>query len=116
MKGKLEGRPGNGHPVPTERFFVTVGHTGHAEQSRSPINTLYAPGAITLSHQDCSTEVNYNTNVVCSFPVISPAPVSGKIAGKRNCRFLHHRLSYVTCGSLTRKVNKQYLPFIWYFL
>lgn len=82
MNGKLEGHPADGYPLPTEGFFVTMGHPGHAEQSGSPINTFYAPGAINLSHRDCSSEVNYSTNVVCSFPVISPAPVSGKIAGK----------------------------------
>ncbi|XP_015274938.1 PREDICTED: transcription factor ETV7 [Gekko japonicus] len=93
MKGRLEGHPADGHPLPTEHFFVTMGHPGNAEQSRSPVNTFYAPGAINLSHRDCST--NYGANV-CSFPVITPAPVSGKIA---DCRLLWDYVYQLLCDS-----------------
>ncbi|XP_060089268.1 transcription factor ETV7 [Heteronotia binoei] len=102
MKGKLEGRPAVDHPLPMECFFVTMRHPGHAERSRSSINTFYDPGAINLSHQDCSTEVNYSANAVCSFPVTSPVPVSGKIA---DCRLLWDYVYQLLCDS-------RYEPFI----
>nr|XP_056700796.1 transcription factor ETV7 [Euleptes europaea] len=96
MKGKLEGHPAGGHPLPTECLLVTTGHPGHAEQSRSPTKTFCAPGANSLSHRDRSTEVKYSTNVVYSFPVTSPAPVSGKIA---DCRLLWDYVYQLLCDS-----------------
>ncbi|XP_054837996.1 transcription factor ETV7 isoform X2 [Eublepharis macularius] len=102
MKGKLERHPACGHLQPTDCSFVTTGHPGHTEQTRSFTKTFYVPGAINFSHQDHSTEVRYSTNVVCSFPVTSPAPVSGKIA---DCRLLWDYVYQLLCDS-------RYEPFI----
>ncbi|XP_077190470.1 transcription factor ETV7 isoform X1 [Paroedura picta] len=95
-KGKSEGCPADCHPLPKEQLFVTRRNPGHAEQSRSSISAVYVPGAVNLSHQDCRSELNYSTNVVCSFPVISPAPVSGKIA---DCRLLWDYVYQLLCDS-----------------
>ncbi|XP_053098659.1 transcription factor ETV7 [Hemicordylus capensis] len=93
MKGRLEGLPADGRVPPAECLILTTSRPSHVDQYRSSTKTFYSPAAINLPH---NTDLSYRADVVCSFPVTSPAPVSGKIA---DCRLLWDYVYQLLCDS-----------------
>ncbi|KAF7253770.1 Transcription factor ETV7 [Varanus komodoensis] len=99
LKYRLEGLPANSHALPAECLISATSHPGQAGHLTSSSTAFHSPRATSLPH--CGTEISHRANV-CSFPMTSSAPVSGKIA---DCRLLWDYVYQLLCDS-------RYEPFI----
>ncbi|XP_061488424.1 transcription factor ETV7 isoform X2 [Rhineura floridana] len=94
LKYRSEGLSADGHEHPTKSLIIATSHPGHADLRRSPTKTFYSP--VSISFSNCNSENNYRGDIICSFPVMAPAPVSGKIA---DCRLLWDYVYQLLCDS-----------------
>ncbi|XP_070601374.1 transcription factor ETV7 isoform X1 [Erythrolamprus reginae] len=78
-KLNLEDFPAKVHALPSE--YPTI-FTSHADSSQSSTRTLCTPGMMPLAYSN--PKINHGGNI-CSFPVKSASPLSGKIS---DCRLL----------------------------
>ncbi|KAM6453663.1 transcription factor ETV7 isoform 1-T1 [Liasis olivaceus] len=74
--------PAKAPALPSEYPVTMTSHAGYLEPSQSSTKTLYTPGVTPLAY--CNPEISHRGNV-CSSPVKSTAPISGKTA---DCRLL----------------------------
>ncbi|XP_063153716.1 transcription factor ETV7 [Candoia aspera] len=81
-KCNLEDFPAKGPALPSEHPIIITSHAGYLDPSQSSTKTLSTPGVTPLAY--CNLEIGHRGNV-CSFPVKTSAPISGKIA---DCRLL----------------------------
>lgn len=78
-KCNLEDFPDKVPALHLEYPTIFTSHAGYSDSSQSSAKTLCTPGMTPLAYSN--PEISHGGNI-CSFPVKSAAPVSGKISGK----------------------------------